>query len=77
MAEWMGIDPACNEPVGFDIADPQFSAAYFEILHHPREAEGVDFWWIDWQQGGQTRMPGLDPLFWLNHLHLYDLARDG
>ena len=41
------------------------------------EAKGVDFWWIDWQQGGQTRMPGLDPLFWLNHLHFYDLARDG
>ena len=38
---------------------------------------GVDFWWIDWQQGDKTKMPGLDPLFWLNHLHFYDLARDG
>jgi alpha-glucosidase (family GH31 glycosyl hydrolase) len=77
MAERMGIDPASQQPVGFDIASQQFSAAYFDLLHHPYEQEGVDFWWIDWQQGGQTRMPGLDPLFWLNHLHWYDLPRDG
>ena len=24
------------------------------------EEDGVDFWWIDWQQGGLTRQPGLD-----------------
>jgi len=50
---------------------------YFELLHHPLEAQGVDFWWLDWQQGTQTGLPGLDPLWWLNHLHFYDLARDG
>ena len=21
------------------------------MLHHPQEAQGIDFWWIDWQQG--------------------------
>lgn len=77
MAERLGVDAASKEPVGFDIANPQFSQAYFDLLHHPYEQEGVDFWWIDWQQGGQTKLPGLDPLFWLNHLHWYDLARDG
>lgn len=76
MARRMGIDPASAEPVPFDIPDQDFAAAYFEILHHPLEAEGVDFWWIDWQQGDKSKMPGLDPLFWLNHLHWYDMARD-
>jgi alpha-glucosidase (family GH31 glycosyl hydrolase) len=37
----------------------------------------VDFWWIDWQQGQRTRLSGLDPLWWLNHLHFYDAARPG
>ena len=41
------------------------------------EAEGVDFWWLDWQQGGVTRQPGLDPLWVLNHLHYLDSGRDG
>ena len=46
--------------------------AYLEELHHPLEDEGVDFWWLDWQQGGVTRMPGLDPLWLLNHFHFLD-----
>jgi hypothetical protein len=43
---------------------------------HPLEEQGVDFWWIDWQQGDHTSLPSLDPLWWLNHLHFYDLARN-
>ncbi|GJM42618.1 MAG: alpha-glucosidase [Ardenticatenaceae bacterium] len=67
---------ADGEPIPFNIPDPDFANAYFEILHHPKEADGVDFWWMDWQQGELTSMPGLDPLWWLNHLHFYDLSRD-
>ena len=77
MANRLGVDPESMEPVPFNIADPDFAAAYFELLLHPYEKMGVDFWWIDWQQGAQSSMEGLDPLFWLNHLHFYDLARDG
>jgi len=77
MARAVGIDPACGKPVPFDIADPTYAEAYFRILHHPLEAAGVDFWWIDWQQGTLSRLPDLDPLWWLNHLHFFDLGRDG
>ncbi|MBI5958308.1 MAG: DUF5110 domain-containing protein [Chloroflexi bacterium] len=77
MAERLGIDPASEQPVLFDIADPVFMSAYFEVLHHPLEKRGIDFWWLDWQQGEKSFMPGLDPLRWLNHLHYYDLGRDG
>jgi alpha-glucosidase (family GH31 glycosyl hydrolase) len=76
MAEWMGIDPNTNEPVAFDISDPVFTKGYFELLHHPYEKMGIDFWWIDWQQGAISRMPGLDPLWWINHLHFFDSGRD-
>ena len=77
MCARLGLDPAAGETIAFDIADPRFAAAYFEVLHHPQEALGVDFWWMDWQQGTETRVAGLDPLWWLNHLHFYDLAREG
>ncbi len=77
MAAWMGQDPALQDPVPFNIADPHFTQGYFELLHHPQEADGVDFWWMDWQQGTLSDLPGLDPLWWLNHLHFYDLGRDG
>jgi alpha-glucosidase (family GH31 glycosyl hydrolase) len=77
IARRMGIDPDSELPVDFDPADAAFLEAYLEELHHPREAEGVDFWWLDWQQGGVTRMPGLDPLWLLNHFHFLDSARNG
>ncbi|MGB8646746.1 MAG: TIM-barrel domain-containing protein [Anaerolineae bacterium] len=77
MARALGLDPASNKPVGFDLSDPAFVQAYFEILHHPYETQGVDFWWLDWQQGTLSKLPGLDPLTWLNHLHFYDLGRNG
>lgn len=77
MARHMGIDPAGKEPVAFDITNPHFIDGYFRHVHHPLEEDGVDFWWMDWQQGEQTALPGLDPLWYLNHLHATDLARDG
>ncbi len=76
MAEALGV-PADGRPIDFDIASPEFTAAYLDVLHHPLEAEGVDLWWLDWQQGPWSRMPGLDPLWMLNHVHFHDRARDG
>lgn len=77
MAEAMGVDPQSQEPIPFDIASPAFALPYLTLLHHPLEVEGVDFWWLDWQQGTRSSLPGLDPLWWLNHIHFYDLGRDG
>jgi alpha-glucosidase len=76
-ARAMGVDAASGAPVPFRVSDPAFMQQYFELLHHPLEEQGVDFWWIDWQQGASSEMPGLNPLPWLNHLHFQDAARRG
>ncbi len=65
---------ADGTPVSFDIADPAFLNAYFKVLHKPYERDGVEFWWIDWQQGTQSELEGLDPLWSLNHYHYLDSA---
>lgn len=77
MARALGVDPDGGEPIPFDPIDPVFLQAYFRELHHPLEAQGVDFWWIDWQQGRTSGLPGVDPLWVLNHFHHIDAARDG
>lgn len=77
MARACGIDPATKRTVEFDLTDKKFLNAYFDILHHPYERDGVDFWWIDWQQGTKSKMKGLDPLWLLNHYHFVDNCRDG
>jgi alpha-glucosidase len=76
-ARAMGVDPQSDEPVSFRITDRDFVQHYFEMLHHPQEEAGIDFWWVDWQQGETTEMKGLDPLPWLNHLHFNDIRRKG
>lgn len=77
VARAMGADISKEEPVNFDIADPKFLEVYLEKVHHPLEEQGVDFWWLDWQQGTSTKLEGLDPLWMLNHYHFLDSARDG
>ncbi len=77
MARALGRDAGSGEPIPFDVTDPEFLTAYFDVLHHGLEEDGVDFWWIDWQSGPYSRVPGIDPLWMLNHFHLLDSARDG
>lgn len=76
-AKFMGIDPESKKTIEFDISDKKFTEGYFKFLHNRYEAEGVDFWWIDWQQGVNSPVKGLDPLWWLNHYHSLDIARNG
>lgn len=77
IARRLNLDPVSEVPVAFDPTDPDFLEAYLEELHHSHEDIGVDFWWLDWQQGGVTRVPGLDPLWLLNHFHFLDSGRRG
>lgn len=64
-------------PIDFDVSNEKFMEAYFACIHHPQEEAGVDFWWIDWQQGNVSKLEGLDPLWMLNHYHFLDNGRDG
>lgn len=77
MAAALGRDPGSGDPIVFDVTDPQFFAAYFDIAHRSLEEQGVDFWWIDWQSGPYSRIVGIDPLWMLNHFHFLDNARGG
>jgi len=76
MCRDLGLDPKKTDRIPFDCTDPKFMEAYFKHLHHPEEKRGVDFWWLDWQQGSKTKVDGLDPLPWLNHLHWHDQMKN-
>ncbi len=77
MAEAMGVDPATKHNIPFTVGNADFWNNYFDIVHKPYEKEGVDFWWIDWQQGKKSDVKGLDPLWALNHYHFLDNAENG
>lgn len=77
IAKVMGVDSQSKQTIEFDVTDSKFLDAYFNLILHPFENEGVDFWWMDWQQGTKSKMEGLDPLWALNHFHYIDNARNG
>lgn len=70
--------PADHGPyIPFAPTDPHYVDAYFSVLHRPLEKQGVDFWWLDWQQQNRTDLPGLNPTWWLNYLHFMEQASQG
>jgi alpha-glucosidase (family GH31 glycosyl hydrolase) len=77
MAGAMGIDPATKQFVPFDIVNKRFAENYMNILHHSLERQGVDFFWLDWQQEHRTSLEGLSPTWWLNYVHFTDMEREG
>ncbi|MBR1862440.1 MAG: DUF5110 domain-containing protein [Lachnospiraceae bacterium] len=77
VADRLGIDPESEKPAEFDFSDKAYRDAYFEEVLHPYEKDGVDFWWIDWQQGKGRAGEETDPLFLLNHYHYKDMENRG
>jgi len=77
MAKAMGIDPATKKYVPFNITNKKFAENYMNLLHHPLEKQGIDFWWLDWQQEQKTELPGVMPTWWLNYVHFTDQQREG
>jgi len=77
MARAMGIDPATGQYIPFDITSKKWTMSYLDLVIHPLEKQGVDFWWLDWQQESNTRMPGVNPTWWLNYVFFSDQKRGG
>jgi alpha-glucosidase (family GH31 glycosyl hydrolase) len=77
MAKAMGIDPATKKYVPFDITDKKYATNYMNLLHHPLEKQGIDFWWLDWQQEPTTKLGNVNPTWWLNYVHFTDQEREG
>lgn len=86
MAKALGKDSKTQRQISFDFTYDTFINAYFSLLHRPYEKDGVDFWWIDWQQPNiawhdeqekGAQLGDYDPLWALNHYHYLDNAYGG
>lgn len=77
MARAMGIDPATKKYVPFDPTNKRWATNYFNLVLHPLEKQGIDFWWLDWQQQPNTKLAGVNNTWWLNYLHFTDQQREG
>lgn len=87
-AEAMGVSREERKTIPFNCLSVDFLKTYFEVLLFPYERDGVDFWWIDWQQGNDYRrivgdsfneegLSNITPLWMLNHMHYLASKRNG
>ena len=59
-------------------SDKQYVKAIFDTYLHNYMDEGVDFWWLDWQQWEKDRaVKDLDNVFWCNYIWFTDMERNG
>ncbi len=62
--------------VPYRMSQKEWADAYFNSVIHPIEQQGVDFWWLDWQQYKESKyMKGLSNTFWINHAFFNDKVR--
>lgn len=67
-----------GKSVPFKMSEQKWADAYFETVLGPMERQGVDFWWLDWQQWVNSKyVKGLNNTFWLNHTFDHHMAEKG
>lgn len=67
-----------GKSVPFRIDEQKWADAYFETVLEPMEKDGVDFWWLDWQQWRNSKYTkGLSNTFWLNHTFIRHMENNG
>ena len=69
----MGLD-ASAKVVPWNLSDGKLYHNMFNRIIRARERQGVDFWWIDWQQNLTSKyVDGLGETFWCNHVFYNDM----
>ena len=77
VARDMGIDPASKQTVPWVSSDKKFIRSIFLRILTPMERDGVDFWWLDWQQQPtDPAVEGLSNTWWLNYVFFSDMEKN-
>lgn len=77
VARDMGIDPASKQTVPWMSSDKKFIRSMFRNVLSPMERDGVDFWWLDWQQHPtDPKVEGLSNTWWLNYVFFSQMEKN-
>ena len=76
MAKDMGVDPETKKTIPWVNSDKKFLQSMFKNILDPMEKDGVDFWWLDWQQGMfDPKMKNLSNTWWINYAFFSDMEK--
>lgn len=75
-AKRIGFDTSAKKNIPYIGSDKKFVTNFLDLLLHPIEKQGVDFWWVDWQQYQQDKhIKELPYLWWINYILFSDMER--
>lgn len=64
----LGMNPAEKKDIPWWGSKKDFAKALFKHVLNPMEKEGVDFWWLDWQQyPNDLLIDSLSNTWWINY----------
>lgn len=73
----LGYDSSYTDRIPWKIDDYSYYKSIFNRIIRDRESEGVDFWWIDWQQWLiSPYTDGLGETIWNNHVFWNDMVKN-
>lgn len=77
MCRLMGLDPAGGKTIEYEGSSKLHMKSWLDAILHPMQADGVSFWWLDWQQQQKdNRFTTLDNVWWLNYVFFSDMERN-
>lgn len=66
-----------GDNIAWNLDFPDFTKSFFKNIIRDHESEGVDFWWLDWQQHlTSPYTSGLGQTFWCNHVFYNDMVKN-
>lgn len=77
LVQWLGRSPKNADTIRWQSSDKRFMTGWIEKMLRPLERDGVDFWWLDWQQGHfDSKVKNLSNTWWLNYCMFSDKQRN-
>ena len=73
----IGMNPEGKDTIPWITSDKKLMEAVFRNALHPMEKEGVDFWWLDWQQFPfDKKIDSLNNVWWINYVFFTEMERN-
>lgn len=70
-----GVNPATKSTIEWMSSDKRFMKSMFDIVLNPMMNDGVDFWWLDWQQHIYDRkLTTLKNTWWVSRCFFTNMA---
>jgi alpha-glucosidase (family GH31 glycosyl hydrolase) len=75
-AKSIDFDTSENKNIPYKMADKKWATTYFNTIIRPLENQGIDFWWLDWQQWKKSKLlKNLNNTWWLNYTFYSDMEK--